>query len=256
MAYGYPYKNKGFYLDKATFWDSVYLRYGFEFKRMPNTCGCGKKFDIEHALNCAKGGYISLRHNEIRDITAELMTEVCKDVQVEPKFTELSGERFPLKSTNIENDSRLDISARSLWGRGTKAYIDVRVFNPTAKCYQNQSLAAAYVSNEKQKKREYNQRVIEVEHGSFTPVVFSCFGGMSRECSAFYKRLAQMISDKRDQPYHEVSSYIRTRLCFSLLRVATICIRGWRGSSPKNQDEFSEIDIPSVVHDAKINSND
>lgn len=98
--------------------------------------------------------------------------------------------------------------------------------------------------------------MIVVQHGSFTTLVLSCFGGMSRECSAFYKILAQMMPDKRDQPYHEMSSYIRTKICFSLLRVATICIRGWRGNSPKYQDEYTEINIPSVVPDSKFISND
>jgi hypothetical protein len=31
--------------------------------------------------------------------------------------------------------------------------------------------------NERGKKRQYNQRIVEVEHGSFTPVVFSAYGG-------------------------------------------------------------------------------
>ena len=128
-----------------------------------------------------------------------MMEEVCKDVQKEPKLNELTGETFNLKSTNIENDARLDISARSFWGRGTKAFVDVRVFNPIAKSYRSQSLAAAPLSNQNQKKREYNQRMLDVEHGSLTSLIFSVFGGMSRECSTFYKRLAQLIADKPDQ---------------------------------------------------------
>ena len=77
------------------------------------------------------------------------------------------------------------------------AYSDVRIFNPLAKCYRNLSLQAAHKNNENEKKRKYNDRIIEVEHGSFTPLVFTCFGGMSRECSRFYAHAAEKIADKR-----------------------------------------------------------
>ncbi len=38
----------------------------------PATCGCGARFSIEH---CG-----SIRHNEIRDLMANLLTEICSDV--------------------------------------------------------------------------------------------------------------------------------------------------------------------------------
>ena len=191
-----PLKDKGFYLDKSTFWDAIYLRYGYELKRLPSNCSCGQKFNIEHALTCSKGGFISLRHNELRDTTAELLNEVCKDVKIEPKMAELTGETFKLRSTNTDNEARLDISCRGFWGRGNKAFQDIRVFNPLAKSYMDKPVADAHKANENQKKRVYNQRVIEVEHSSFTPLVFSCFGGYSKECSKFYKRLAELIAEK------------------------------------------------------------
>ena len=39
---------------------------------------------------------------------------------------------------------------------------------------------------------------LNVEHGSFTPLVFSCLGGMYVECSQFYNKVADKISEKRD----------------------------------------------------------
>ena len=37
-------------------------------------------------------GFPSIRHNEIRDLTANLLTEVCNDVCIEPDLQPLSGE--------------------------------------------------------------------------------------------------------------------------------------------------------------------
>ena len=193
-----------------------------------------------------------MRHNTIRNTTAELLEEVCKDVQIEPKLLELTGEKLKLKTTITDDEARLDVSARNFWSQGTKAFVDVRIFNPLAKSYQGQDLKAAHSSNEKLKKRAYNQRIIDVEHGCFTPLVFSCFGGMSRECSVFFKHLTMLIADKRDTPIYEVSSFIRTRISFSLLRVAIICIRGHRSSKKEIYDKMADTEISTTVQDAKL----
>ena len=39
---------------------------------------------MEHALSCPCGGLPSIRHNELRDITAALLSEVCHNVGIEP----------------------------------------------------------------------------------------------------------------------------------------------------------------------------
>ena len=67
--------------------------------------------------------------------------------------------------------------------------------------YANQSLQQCYASNENEKKRKYNNRVMDVELGCFTPLVFSANGGMSPECKKFYSRLAETISAKRKEEY-------------------------------------------------------
>ena len=110
------------------------------------------------------GGFITLRHNEVRDVTAEMLAEVCKDVRTEPPLAAVSGERFVYKTAVVGDDARLNISARSFW-----VFVDIRVFNPTAKRYSNQTLINAHRTNEKEKKRAYNERVKEIEHGTFTP---------------------------------------------------------------------------------------
>ena len=49
------------------------------------------------------------------------------------------------------------------------AFFDIRVFNSFASNYRNQTLPSLYRSNEKENKKEYGQRIQEVEHDSFTP---------------------------------------------------------------------------------------
>ena len=82
---------------------------------------CDARFDISHALSCKKGGFISQRHNELRDLTGLLLSEVCKDVCIEPALTELSGETMAMKSANTSSEARVDISARGNLVKGSKS---------------------------------------------------------------------------------------------------------------------------------------
>ena len=70
----------------------LHLRYNLDLDRLPSQCPYGKTFDVNHSLNCHLGGYIIIRHNEIRDFLAGLLKTVCSDVEVEPQ--ELEGEQF------------------------------------------------------------------------------------------------------------------------------------------------------------------
>ena len=74
------------------------------------------KFPIEHALSCPKGGFPSIRHNEIRDLTANLLTEVCNDVCIEPELLPIDGEVFTGASSYSQDGARLDIAANGFWG--------------------------------------------------------------------------------------------------------------------------------------------
>ena len=43
------------------------------------------------------------------------------------------------------------------------------------------------------KKKKYNQRVIQVDYGTFTPLVFNTDGGMGPEATKYHKRVAEKI---------------------------------------------------------------
>ena len=77
------------------------------------------------------------------------------------------------------------------------AYIDKKVLNLSSKIYVNQVISKTYKLNEKEKKRLYNEQIIEIEHGSFTPLVMLATSGVDQECKTFYSWSAKMISSKR-----------------------------------------------------------
>ena len=108
------------------------------------------------------------------------------------------------------------------------AFFDVRIFNPFAKTYLNVNLEQAYRMNERAKKNEYNERIIRIEHGSFTPIVMSAYGGVGYETNRFLANLIDKVSEKRDMHRSIVANYIRTKLSFHLVRSQIRCLRGAR----------------------------
>jgi hypothetical protein len=97
------------------------------------------------------------------------------------------------------------------------------------------------------KKRAYDQRIREVEHGTFSPLVFSCTGGMSRAAVSTYKRLAALIAAKRDESYSTTMGWIRCRLSFSLLRSAIMCLRGTRSVVGRAAQPDAPINLVSSL---------
>ena len=53
-----------------------------------------------------------------------------------------------------------------------------------------------YRRAELEKRPMHEERIREIEHGSLTPLVFSCSGGMGPLVTIVYKRLAILISER------------------------------------------------------------
>lgn len=231
-----PFEEQGLVLNKQEFKDALRLRYNLPLHDLPNACPCGSPFNVNHALSCKKGGFVAQRHDNVRDLLTTLLCKVCHNVQAEPKLIPLNDEKFKLKSTTTSQDARLDIKAGGFWQRGVTAFFDVRVSHVNSKCNQNKSTSTIFKEQEKEKKRKYEERILDVEMGSFTPLVFGTNGGMGTECQMFLKALAEKISRKTNEPYAETITYIRTKLSFEILRSINLCVRGSRVPFYKNND--------------------
>ena len=223
-----PLEEHGFHLSKRQFWDSIRIRYGWPITNMPSNCACGKQYTITHALSCHLGGFTSIRHNELRDLTGELLQQTCHDVRIEPPLEPLTGEIFEFKSTKTADEARLDVSARGLFVPYQKVFADIRVINPRAMRYEHQTPEQILETNEQEKKRHYCRRVLEVENGTFSPLIFTTNGGMGRECIIFYNRIAQELSSKWSTQPSQTIAWLRTRISFALCRSTHMCVRGSR----------------------------
>ena len=185
-----------------------------------------------------------MRHDRIRNLEATILKDVCKDVRIEPELLPIGD--TSTSSTNVADKARLDVSAVGVWSPIERTFFDVRVVHPNAPSYNGKDVEKIYQQNEREKKSKYNQRVIQVEKATFTPLVFTTTGGMAPECTKFHKKVAELISWKTKEEYSQVMNHIRTRIRFTLLKSTLIAIRGERGKSRKVDNNISDVSFNMV----------
>ena len=94
-----------------------------------------------------------------------------------------------------------------------------------------------------EKKRKYVSRIIKVENGTFTPLLFTKTGGMSQKCQRYHSRLAELISSKKQEEYVTAITWIRTKVSFAILRTALVCLRGTRSRRRKANVQENDLKI-------------
>ena len=109
--------------------------------------------------------------------------------------------------------------------------------------YRELSPKQIFELHENEKKRQYSRRVLEVEQGTFTPLVLTSTGGMADECKRFHSRLAELLALKKGDGYATTISWIRAKVSFAILRSALLSLRGTRRK--RRAANISDIDITS-----------
>ena len=95
--------------------DGLCIRYNIEDKKRPLIVHVVKSL-LYHMLSTAKCGYTHMRHNKIRDTFADIMHDVCYDVEVEPTLQLLQSEALIIKTISTDENAWLDIKAKVLQG--------------------------------------------------------------------------------------------------------------------------------------------
>ena len=121
----------------------------------------------------------------------------------------ITTEAMTRHSANTTDGARLNIAVYGFWGGRYKwSFLDVRVFNPYAPSNRNTTIEKCFKKHEQEKKRAYEQRILDIEHASFTPLVFSASGGLGKEATILTSPTAPQWTGW-DVPYHFA--------CFDLL---------------------------------------
>ena len=94
--------------------------------------------------------------------------------------------------------------------------------------------------------RMIKSAILEVERGTFTPLVFTTTGGMSDECQCYHSRLAELLAVKKQESYASAIAWIRARVSSAILRSASLCLRGSR-SGRRTTPNIEQIDLELEV---------
>ena len=147
-------------LHKRDFIDALCLWYGWSPPRLPSHCVCGSDFSISHAFSCPHGAFPTIRHNNIRDLTTSLMSEICHDVNIEPVLQSLTGKALKYKLPFVMMIPIL-IVVLLVFGvlNINTHFFDVRIFNSLAPSNRSSTLRATYCKHEQEKCRVYEERI-------------------------------------------------------------------------------------------------
>ena len=145
------------------------------------------ELNLIHAINIFSGLSVNYyyahatntKHNQ--GTIKKWLTEVCTDVEKEPQSQPLTGETILPRSDNKQEEARLDLRSKGFCNRQQNTFFDVRVFHPNALSYRHTEMPALYRQQENEKKREYLERIREMDYALFTPHVFSTTGGQGKE---------------------------------------------------------------------------
>ena len=84
-------------------------------------------------------------------------------------------------------------------------------------------------TNTKRRRNGPMNRILDVEHGTFTPLVFSTSGSMGRLARTFYARLAHLLSIKRQTRYADIRGHTthttHTPICFNPHTLESTCLQ-------------------------------
>ena len=133
---------------------------------------------------------------------------------MEPLLQETSNEQLS-KGANNASDARLDIYPRGFCFRKADTCKDLELSN-------------IHKLHEDEKKRKYAERENIIEHGTFTPLVFTTTEGMSKKCNIYHNRLAELIAHMKGEQYHTTIAWKWAKTRFSLHRSSLVCLRGSR----------------------------
>ena len=137
------------------------------------------------------------------------MRKVCNDVETEPSLQPINGENV---AGLTGDEAKPDVRARGVWRPGQNAFFDIRVTNTNSDSQMHLSPDKILRKHEMEKKRNYNQRIMNIEHGTFTPLVFSINGGEGAESLAFYIQVTDKIAQKTvDRFEHVIVPYTESR---------------------------------------------
>ena len=96
---------------------------------------------------------------------------------------------------------------------------------------KSRHISSLYIGFAKIRRREYAERITNVDDGDFTPMIISSSGGMGPEMQVALKYVSRKIAEKQGDDNSKVAGLVRCKFSFPMIRSALVCLRGTRSYS-------------------------
>ena len=200
--------------------------------------------------------------NDLQDLTADMISEVCMDTEIEPKLMPLSGEEPKGRTSVNSTQARINIKTRCFWEQEQQAFFDLGLSDPSTCRYCNKSLQQCHVMNEKEKKPAYNERILQRYlytsqvhlrcKGIFTPVGFLSTVLWEERAKSI---MAQIYLKRQTFRSRFQVTGIKKKFCFGLLKSSLLCLRGSRAVCRKTAELEIDVDVSQTVAKHKLDGN-
>ena len=184
------------------------------------------RFTVGHAFQYKQGSLVQARHKEVAGEWHQLCAQALTPSAVSDEPTILSYQN----QEGEDQSNRVlelwgDVAVHGFWTRGTTAIFNIRVTDTDTNSYRNTDCVKVLKRQEKEKKDKYGETCRHA-HMHFTPLVFLVDGMEGEETTAAWKRLASRLAAKWKCKYSRVCGFVHSRLAFTLVRLASRCLRG------------------------------
>ena len=219
-----PIQGNHFEMSPDEFRDSIALRYGRVPVDLPSHCDADNEtFDVTHALNCARGGLVYARHNELRDLNCSLL--------------ELAGLKHIISEPIVKDDAEgilwADWGVRGFWEPQKQALFDGCILNADSPSLIKSSLESIFNQRKEKKNKTYSDAA-KARRATFSPIIATCDAVFDKEAEQYFKRLATHLAVKWQSNFSYTLGFVRARMQMCVLRSVSLCLRGnrtkWRGA--------------------------
>ena len=107
-----PIQEHGFSFTKSEFKDALPIRFNKQLQGIPSKYPCGEKYDLNHTINCKRGRFVVMRHNNVRDFEANLLKPIQNDIEIKPALQKTGNERIDGRTGD---EGRLLIRTGGVW---------------------------------------------------------------------------------------------------------------------------------------------
>ena len=114
------------------------------------------------------------------------------DAKVETEL--LQSRKLGKNAVNIRDDNLVDISLRGFWNTGQQEFYDTIVFYSNTRLYYNVDIQKYYGLNERERKKAYNERMLNMEQRTLVSIVLKFNQKIGRDSQIFYRTRSSKTS--------------------------------------------------------------